>query len=131
MLGSLVGEKVDQASLSRCIKYCFFVFAFVTNTDMCCTTGSCLKLATARDHSFRARFVVTSCVIFFWCRNEQFQEELWKITVDRLKTFLSPSILEKYGSTQTTTDQPETVEEVTGNVRVGVGKERRRVRGWW
>ena len=69
--------------------------------------------------------------VFFWCRNEQFQEELWKITLDSLKTFLSLNILEKYGPAQTTTHQPEMAEEATGNVRVDVEREKRRVRGQW
>ena len=123
---SLAGEKFDQASLSHCIKY-WFLCVCLHDKDVCCATVSCLKLATETILLEHCYLPFQSCDTFFWCRNEQFQEELWKITVDRLKMFLSPNILEKYGPTQTTTDQSETAEEATGNVRVGVG---RRGRGW-
>ena len=41
------------------------------------------------------------------CRNEQIQEELWKISSDIVKGFLSPEILEKYSPSQTTTSEQE------------------------
>ena len=41
-------------------------------------------------------------------RNEQYQEELWRRSIDYLREHLSPEILEKYGGTQT---QPETTTE--------------------
>ena len=46
--------------------------------------------------------------MFEWCghqrtyttdRNEQYQEELWRRSIDALRDHLSPEILDKYGST--------------------------------
>ena len=31
-------------------------------------------------------------------RNEKFQEQLWEISVNAVKDYLSPEVLEKYGS---------------------------------
>ena len=52
-------------------------------------------------------------------RNEQFQEELWKISVDLVKAFLSPDILEKYGPAQTATSQPEATGEAAKSTSEG------------
>lgn len=46
-------------------------------------------------------------------RNEQFQEELWRISCDLLKDWMSPEIRSKY-STTTTEDQPPPA-AATGN----------------
>ena len=40
--------------------------------------------------------------IFF--RNEQYQEELWRISCDLLKEWMSPEIWDKYGPSKQTTN---------------------------
>ena len=50
----------------------------------------------------------SSLYVIICCRNEQYQEELWRRSIDYLREHLSPEILEKYGGTQT---QPETTTE--------------------
>ena len=52
--------------------------------------------------------VIAVCLmdVMFWCRNESYQEELWRRSIDMVRDFLSASTLATYGQSQLSTVSP-------------------------
>ena len=101
--GGLTHQTLNRQSLKQPAN----CHIFIMNKNCCLLNGH----PSHRD--------VKYCTLFTNYRNEQFQEELWQITVDLVKTFLSPDLLEKYGPAQTTTSQPEAAGEATKSTSEG------------
>ena len=64
-------------------------------------------------------------VLFFHNRNEQYQEELWDISIKAIRQYLSPEVLEKYGAAR----PPTTTSNSSGSVAVEEGSSRLPVAG--
>ena len=44
-------------------------------------------------------YVIKTVYLYYYCiRDEELQEQLWEISIERVRDWLSPEILEKYGT---------------------------------